>query len=711
MLDHQNLCCSFQQARKLLGSSEQSFSFEQRVLLLIRGRYFQAAESTILLSVDFSVRCQELLLLLRLAQSSIRESNILIQLLDEDPLADDSLVWYARQKIALINESYSHVVQMGLPSDSSQLNQWQLLNLFSAYLWIGDISNATSLHSRICSDFLPPERVEAEARLFVIEGHLSRALQLLSPLLETGDASPEAWELAIHIMELNGDTKHSSGLLRRARTLFPSNHRFFGREVVSCISKRQPIIARRSAILERLYAPSCRNEEDQVRSNSNLGFAYENGGRADLLRYSHASIVNKRFTIPESANFVLQLASLADPSYKPAVENAQRLLPRSSDIEKVLKNPRSKRQNIRVGFLSPDFNYHPVGRFIAMMLHTGLGLHCDLCLIATAGRDDPTTHLLRDLSLRQGSWLDVRNQGFIDKLNQVRNLDLDIAIDLAGWTANSDPGLFSSRVAPTQINYLGFFASSGIPEIDFWLGDSALFPESISEWHSESIYRLSRCFLAWQPFENLPEGVVPVPSGPICSDIVFGSFNHVRKLGDETLRLWGRILDSVPGSRLALKAYTSDDPGTTTLLRRRMARCGLDPDRVTWISTAQAVEDHLLQYGMIDVALDPFPNGGCTTTCEALWMGVPVITLAGERYVSRMSTAVLTGAELTEWIAVNEEDYLLKAIRAAEQRNHLRQSREQLRRHVQTSPLGDASALNQALIESMQVMVHGASPC
>ena len=99
----------------------------------------------------------------------------------------------------------------------------------------------------------------------------------------------------------------------------------------------------------------------------------------------------------------------------------------------------------------------------------------------------------------------------------------------------------------------------------------------------------------------------------------------------------------VPGSRLALKAYTSDDPGTATLLKRRMIRCGLDVDRVVWLPTTTTPEEHLRQYGLIDIALDPFPNGGCTTTCEALWMGVPVVTLTGDRYVSRMSTAVLSG--------------------------------------------------------------------
>ena len=233
--------------------------------------------------------------------------------------------------------------------------------------------------------------------------------------------------------------------------------------------------------------------------------------------------------------------------------------------------------------------------------------------------------------------------------------------------------------------------------MNFWLGDRVVFPDSAQEWCTEQRWRLPRCFVAWQPFDELPEGRAEVPAPPVSSDIVFGCFNHVRKLSEPTLRLWAQILKAVPGSRLALKAYTSDDPGTSILLRRRMLRCELNPDSVIWLPTTPSVEEHLQQYGLLDVALDPFPNGGCTTTCEALWMGVPVITLAGTHYVSRMSAAVLTGADLREWIAVNEDEYLNRAVRAANQCLHLRQSRNQLRQHLQSSPLGDAKSLNHAL--------------
>ena len=232
--------------------------------------------------------------------------------------------------------------------------------------------------------------------------------------------------------------------------------------------------------------------------------------------------------------------------------------------------------------------------------------------------------------------------------------------------------------------------------MDVWLGDAALFPDPMQEWHSERIVRLPRPFLAWQPDAHLPEGRVAVPPAP-GGPITFGCFNHVRKLSDATLRLWAQLLEVIPGARLALKAYTSDDPGVVALLERRMVRCGLDPAAVAWLPTCPKPDDHLRQYGLIDVALDPFPNGGCTTTCEALWMGVPVITLCGSHYVGRMASAVLAAAQLNEWIAHSPEHYLQLAQQAAERLPAIRAGRCDLRRQLQASPLGDAADLAQQL--------------
>ena len=211
------------------------------------------------------------------------------------------------------------------------------------------------------------------------------------------------------------------------------------------------------------------------------------------------------------------------------------------------------------------------------------------------------------------------------RINEIRDLKADIAIDLNGWTGGHFMQGFYHRLASIQVNYLGYFATTGLPSMDYWIGDNNLFPDPYLPWHTEKLIRLNRCFIAWQPPNPLDESSLPVVNSLNSGGICFGSFNHNRKLSNATLRLWAKILNSIPGSKLVLKTSNQDDLSTQELLRRRMIHNNLDPDSIIWLPRTSTHKDHLLQYGHIDVSLDCFPNGGCTTTCESLWMGSPVI--------------------------------------------------------------------------------------
>ncbi|QNI46830.1 glycosyl transferase 41 family protein [Synechococcus sp. A15-60] len=701
------MCCSRKQAVQALDSENHHFLFEERFLLLLRAAQFSQAEAELLSSSRQPAFVS--ILLLRIYQGHRSEVEALVEIAPSS--GDDAgLLWFAKQALLLWKAEYHKVIDLGLPPNNESLcSPWHRMLLANALVWLGRFSDAEWHRQKLGNEFLPPERVELDARLAFHRGEPAAALMMLSPLLEAGDASSLGWEMAFHALNATDQKWAAQTVLTRARSLFPDSARLIGRAVIHSINERQPINGRRLALLERSKVSSDGwFQLDQLRSHQNLGHAFETGGRADLLCSVHPSTLAESRTWEALGNYALQMASLASPMAQQALLAAQELLPRESDSWDVnrVQRDRDPGRQLRIGLITPDVSYHPVCRFLLMQLNRFSQKSCEYYFVKLAGLDDWATDVAKNLVLRCGVWNDLSGKSYSHQLAAIRELNLDIAVDLAGWTGSAVPGLFASRIAPIQVNYLGFFASTGIPEMDYWLGDSALFPQTLQEWSSESIWRMPRCFLAWQPFEQLPEGRVVVPAAPASPDLVFGSFNHVRKLADATLRLWGRILEAVPGSRLALKAYTSDDPGTATLLRRRMKRCGLDPDRVTWLPTCASPEDHLRQYGLVDVALDPFPNGGCTTSCEALWMGVPVITLAGDRYVSRMTTAVLSGAKLPEWIASSEEDYFNKAVQAASQRQHVRQSREQLRRHLQASPLGDAAGLNAALASVWRAMVQ-----
>ena len=351
---------------------------------------------------------------------------------------------------------------------------------------------------------------------------------------------------------------------------------------------------------------------------------------------------------------------------------------------------------------SPDVTEHPVSRFLYSFFHGLLTQMFKNTVVGTSGNRPTDDWLLSDFAcLDNVDAMNHPSQPVSKCVETIRSLEFDIAVDLAGWTGGNLQAGFLQRLAPVQINYLGYFASTGNGEIDYWIGDHNLFPTPLNEWHSESIHRLSRCFIAWQPTERFAEGRVSV-SAPPRGSLRFGSFNHNRKLSDATLNAWGRILNRLPDSRLVLKANSASDTGTQTLLRRRMLRQGLNPEQVIWLPLAGTHEQHLAQYSEIDIALDCFPNGGCTTTCEALWMGVPVITKTGSNYVSRMSTAVLSGAGLNHLCAQSLEEYVDIAVENAENVKNLRSNRSSWRTKVQQSPLGDANDLMRHLYDSFR---------
>ena len=543
-----------------------------------------------------------------------------------------------------------------------------------------------------------PEGLELRGLAHKALGEYDQAATILAQLLGRHPGSANAW---VATLELNYLTRRSNSMaLATASRRFPRDPGIATHRVLIELQQRQPGLARRSSFKERVLYSLGKRCPSRPQSDANLVYCYDHTGRCDLTQYLHQTLLDQ---LPQSpplqTNVSMQMASLASPLYGSQAETmANNLPPREQNPKRHCSG------SLRVGLISSDLYYHPVGRFVLMLLQGGWGKAGELHLINTG---QPALARLQEMSGNR--YQDLSGLTSEQRLAAIRSLELDVAMDLAGWTGGNNSDLFAAGLAPLQVNYLGYFASTGIPAMDVWLGDAALFPDPMQEWHSERIVRLPRPFLAWQPDPTLPEGRVDVPPAP-SGAITFGCFNHVRKLSAPTLRLWAQLLQAIPGARLALKAFASDDPAVMALVNRRMRRCGLDPEAVIWLPTCPKPEDHLRQYGLIDIALDPFPNGGCTTTCEALWMGVPVITLCGSHYVSRMATAVLRGANLPEWVAANETEYLQLGLRAADQLAAIRSGRQQLRAHLQASPLGDAADLADHLWRCFEQLVQEQQP-
>ena len=513
---------------------------------------------------------------------------------------------------------------------------------------------------------------------------------------------PSSRPVLKRVLQLGINCRDSEVVLRASRLAldqFGEHPDFLSSITAIKLHQRQPGLGQRSSLLSMVWRSLGLAEVDI----SNQFSCYEMNGLVDWLEYVLPSAIRsplEQQTI--FSNRTMQLASISSNQYKNHVQLYASKL-RSSAMNALYKNSSNLKQSIedashlKIAWIIGDLAPHPVSRFVYQFF-AGSQSHTfvhDHILVNTFdyGKDSCQEWFehLRNISI-----VDVSAYQAEKRVSAIRALDADIAIDLSGWTSEHFLAGFMARIAPIQVNYLGYFASSGLDEMDYWLGDHHLFPTPMNEWSSEKIVRLNRPFLAWKPASPLPEAEVSVSEAPI-GPIRFGSFNHNRKMSDQTIALWGRILNAIPDSILVLKANASEDLHTQRILRNRMITHGLDPDRVEWLPLTRGPLEHLQQYSKLDVALDPYPNGGCTTTCEALWMGVPVITLKGSHYASRMSTAVLAGAQLDNWIADSADNYIEKAIEAAQHLSSLRQSRCTLRQHLQDSPLGDPVGLMHAI--------------
>ena len=539
------------------------------------------------------------------------------------------------------------------------------------------------------------EFVRVHAAFLLRKRRFQAALDLLAPAVQRFPQHLELQAQYVNSLLEARSQKLTLPALRQAISSHGEHPRLLAPVCAVKLLQRQPSLARRAALLQRLWPDMA--HKDQVRI-SNLLVAYEQTGHADWLAHLSGSALDEasqQLAIQE--NRCLQLASIQSPlvsQQTQAVVDAYRRNPIASPRRDSLSAEPVAYVSapLRIGWISGDVCHHPVARFVMGFFEASLHHSRHDHLLVNLRDHAAEGYLDRFKRYPELGHVDATTNDPAEKLRIIREAKLDVAIDLSGWTGGHFMRGFEARLAPLQVNYLGYFASTGLSTMDSWIGDDGLFPSPMHEWHTENIHRLPRCFIAWQPSQQLDEAHEPVTSAP-SGGIRFGSFNHNRKLSDATLRLWGELLSSVPGSSLVLKANAASDPHTQTLLVRRMRRCGLDPERVIWLPLAPSHREHLQQYAHVDVALDCLPNGGCTTTCEALWMGVPVITLTGNHYVSRMSTAVLNGAGMTDWCVDTPAAYIAMARQQADRLAELRASRDRWRHQVMHHPLGDAADL------------------
>jgi predicted O-linked N-acetylglucosamine transferase (SPINDLY family) len=342
-------------------------------------------------------------------------------------------------------------------------------------------------------------------------------------------------------------------------------------------------------------------------------------------------------------------------------------------------------RRLRVGYVSPDFRWHAVGDFLMPVLQHHDRTQVEVFCYAEVAHPDGHTEAFRALA---DGWRPTIGRTDTQVAAQIREDAIDILVELSGHTANHRLGVLARKPAPIQLSWLGYPCTTGLATIDYRLSDAIADPAPEADaLHRERVIRLPHGFLVYVPPRPAPE--VGPPPAATEGAVTFGSFNNLAKLNDRVVAVWANILDSVPGSRLLLKSHQLADTGTAELVRARFIAAGIAAERMLLEPGMREWTRHMARYGTVDIGLDPFPYNGTTTTCEALWMGVPVITLLGDRHAARVGASLLTRLGLTELIATDIDDYVAKAAALAADPARLAGLRAGLRPRFAASALGD----------------------
>jgi predicted O-linked N-acetylglucosamine transferase (SPINDLY family) len=399
-------------------------------------------------------------------------------------------------------------------------------------------------------------------------------------------------------------------------------------------------------------------------------------------------------------------ALLYDPAADPATLHAEHCRwanlhapgPSAPVIPRALADRR-----LRVGYVSPDFRNHAVARFLEPVLAHHDRARVEVFCYADVAAPDETTARLRG---QAEHWSDTLGLSDAELADLVRRDGVDVLVDLAGHTAGNRLRAFARRPAPVQVSYLGYAFATGLPALALRLGDAVTDPEGEPALAGDEVARLPGCFCCYAP----PREVELVQELPSEREgvVTFGSLHKLEKLNDAVLDVWCRLLREAPNTRLLLGRNTLHGQ-TAEGLRRRFMERGVAAERLLLERVTASGLKHLGVYDRVDVALDVWPWCGHTTACEALWMGVPVVSLRGRHHAGRMTASVLTALGLEELIAATPEEYCRLARELAATPDRRAALRRTLRSRMLASSLCDAAAFTRGLEETYRWLVSRGS--
>ena len=525
-------------------------------------------------------------------------------------------------------------------------------------------------------------------------GDLAGAIEAFRGAIQLRPDFVEAWNNLGNTLKQLGRLAEAAGAYQRAIALRPGDAEAYfnvGNTFSLVEQMGEAITAYRRAIAVR---------PDATYVYVNLGNALRESGELDeaIACYRRASDVEHNRIAAGNLLYTLYLHPEVTPDVirrEHEKWNARYAKPLMTG-NRPHANERSPDRRLRVGYVSHDLSLHPVGRFMLPLLaqhdHAGCEIFCY--------GDGPADAMTEKLKLYTDVWRNTNSLSDEHLAELVRQDGIDVLVDLSMHTNGGRLEAFARKPAPVQATYLAYCGTTGLETMDYRLTDPYLDPADGSQdrFYTEKSIRLSRSYWCYEALEPLPEvGPSPWESG---DGVTFACLNKFGKVTAPALDAWGRILRELPGSRLILQAPYGPHRGRTL---QHFAAGNVDPRRVIFLGRTSPAE-YFQQYAQVDIALDSFPCAGGTVTCDALWMGLPVVSLAGRTAMGRSGVSILTNAGLPEMVARNVEDYVRLALDLGRDRPRLMGLRRGMRERLRKSPLMDAGGFArdfQAALRSM----------
>lgn len=565
-------------------------------------------------------------------------------------------------------------------------------NLATALLKFGRLAEAEACFQRLLQ--IAPEDADAHNNLGVTLQYMGRLSEAVASYRKSIQIDPEHANahnnLGAAFLKL-GRLTEAEASCQHALQINPDNadaHNNLGNTF-----KEQG----RSAEAEASFRRALQLNPNNADTHNNLGNVLKDIGRlADAeASYRRALGINPAFAKAYSnLLFLYSYQALLDPLKYLIMARKweQACLPRQDRQvarDRIFQRASLADRRLKVGYVSGDFRQHAVSSFIEQLFTHHDRARIELFAYSNNNFRDAVTDRLQALTEH---WIQITGVGDSVARDRIEADGIDVLIDLAGHTANNRLGVFARRAAPVQAYYLGYFASTGLTEMDYWIGDQIVTPPETDSHFSEKVWRLPRVSWSYNGKDAPTPSWEPAPDGTVY----VGSFNQLGKLTPATLTLWAKILHTLPEARLLLKTKELADIENQRRLLDAMDSHGILADRIELqdASITPGWREHMAYYNRLDIVLDPVgAMGGVTTTCDALWMGAPVISLEGDRVASRATAALLNAVGHSEWIARSDAEYVEKVAalaRDVEQRKVLRSSQ---RDRMASSPLCDAKDL------------------